>query len=431
MKTNTITILLVTAAALLAVGSALALEKTYEYDKADRLVRCVYSNGVTIEYTYDTQDNRETKVVEGPPTTWDYHLGDTDNNYRFSLSELMRMKQLYRETATHDYHCDPLGGELDGYAPGEDPAAQNCTPHSGDYNPQNWKFSVSEMVRITQLYWATADHAYCADPDGEDGFRVGACSIKRLPYDKSADSGSTISAHCYVAGLHQNDTGTRLAMKLVWESSPGEPVIALGYEGPLPQGWTYVGEEQGSIPELRPKSGDQDELGFVWQDRWEDKGGCQGLFSFVLLADLPLRVDAVRSLEGRMFYRVKGAEGEKRAAVSFTDDLDGDSIPDDEETGSVPEGEETSHTTTEVSDVDGDGIPNILDWDSDGDGVSDAEERRQGTNPYDLDLEKAMPVKHLTWVILAATLVFLGLLLLISESRILPGTALKTPPPQR
>ena len=55
----------VLAILLVFCGSAQALEKSYVYDAANRLVQCSYDNGITIEYTYDTQDNRASKSTTG------------------------------------------------------------------------------------------------------------------------------------------------------------------------------------------------------------------------------------------------------------------------------------------------------------------------------------------------------------------------------
>ncbi|MDM8549354.1 VWA domain-containing protein [Desulfobacterales bacterium HSG2] len=90
-----------------------------------------------------------------------YHSADYNPaDYEISISELLRVIQMYNSPA---YHCDS-GGE-DKYALGT--GDQNCTPHASDYNPQNWKIDLTELLRMIQLYNSSR---YQTDPDGEDGF---------------------------------------------------------------------------------------------------------------------------------------------------------------------------------------------------------------------------------------------------------------------
>jgi len=72
------------------------------------------------------------------------------------------------------YRCaiPPVSTE-DGYlaGPGED---QDCCPHTSDYNPQNWRISLSELLRVIQFYNA-GGYYWCPDavPPTEDGYCVG------------------------------------------------------------------------------------------------------------------------------------------------------------------------------------------------------------------------------------------------------------------
>jgi uncharacterized protein (DUF2141 family) len=94
-----------------------------------------------------------------------YHDADfMPRNYEISLSEVLRMVQFYSGT---DYHCD-AGGE-DGYGPGEGDHS-SCMQHSADYNPPDWKISLSELLRVIQLYNVDVYHP---DADEEDGFAPG------------------------------------------------------------------------------------------------------------------------------------------------------------------------------------------------------------------------------------------------------------------
>ena len=43
-------------------------------------------------------------------------------------------------------------------------------PHHSDYNPQDWRISLSELLRLVQLYNSSGYHP---DPEQEDGFGLG------------------------------------------------------------------------------------------------------------------------------------------------------------------------------------------------------------------------------------------------------------------
>lgn len=88
------------------------------------------------------------------------HSADQDANFRISLSELLRVIQLFN---SGEFHCDETGE--DGYAPG--PGDQSCPHHSSDYTPANWVIGLTELLRLIQLY-NVGGYAVC--PTGEDGF---------------------------------------------------------------------------------------------------------------------------------------------------------------------------------------------------------------------------------------------------------------------
>jgi hypothetical protein len=102
-----------------------------------------------------------TAIDNKPP---EYHSADYNPpDYEISLSELLRVIQIYQTGGA--YHCDP-GGE-DGYALGAED--RKCTPHDSDYKPQDWNISLSEMLRLIQFMTS----GYHSDPAGEDGFAPG------------------------------------------------------------------------------------------------------------------------------------------------------------------------------------------------------------------------------------------------------------------
>ncbi len=94
-----------------------------------------------------------------------YHSADYNPaDWRISLSELLRAIQLYNSAA---YSCG--AATEDGYAPGA--GAHACTPHDSDYITQDWQVSLSELLRLVQLFNLGAYHVR---PGTEDGFEGGA-----------------------------------------------------------------------------------------------------------------------------------------------------------------------------------------------------------------------------------------------------------------
>ncbi|MBI1320985.1 MAG: CHRD domain-containing protein [Candidatus Hydrogenedens sp.] len=95
------------------------------------------------------------------------HSADENGDFELNLSELLRVIQFYNFGG---YHCDE--GNSDGFAPGEDILARNCQPHSSDYNVQDWKITLSEILRLIQLF-NTGGRKYYICEDSEDGYCPG------------------------------------------------------------------------------------------------------------------------------------------------------------------------------------------------------------------------------------------------------------------
>lgn len=94
----------------------------------------------------------------GTPST-DFHAGDVDQDFRFSLSEVLRVCQFYN---VGGYHCD--ASSEDGYAPGLD-GDRSCAPYPSDTDPQNWQIDLAEVMEIIQFY-----NLHCYQPcDGAPG----------------------------------------------------------------------------------------------------------------------------------------------------------------------------------------------------------------------------------------------------------------------
>lgn len=92
------------------------------------------------------------------------HSADTDGDGIFSLSEVMRVVQLYNVGA---YHCD--SSQPDGFAPGF--GQHICSRHESDFLTKDWKIDLSELLRAIQVYNLGSYHA-CED--GEDGYCTGS-----------------------------------------------------------------------------------------------------------------------------------------------------------------------------------------------------------------------------------------------------------------
>lgn len=95
-----------------------------------------------------------------------HHSADTNQDNRIGLSELLRVIQFFNSGG---FHCAP--GTEDGYGPGI-VGDQTCPPHAADYNPQDWRISLSELLRVIQFYNSGGYHA-CPGQGTEDGYCVG------------------------------------------------------------------------------------------------------------------------------------------------------------------------------------------------------------------------------------------------------------------
>ena len=105
-----------------------------------------------------------TEELPEPP----FHSADQDKNYQVSLSELLRVIQFYNSDGIC---CAGEENSEDGFLPrlaGEE--EKNCTPHKSDYNPQDWEITLTELLRLIQLY---NSRGYFPEESGEDGFAPG------------------------------------------------------------------------------------------------------------------------------------------------------------------------------------------------------------------------------------------------------------------
>jgi hypothetical protein len=90
------------------------------------------------------------------------HSADQDGDEVVRLAELLRVVQLYNSGGLR---CD--GGSEDGFAPADGVADTDCPPHASDYAPRDWSISLSELLRLIQLY---SVNGFSECEAGEDGF---------------------------------------------------------------------------------------------------------------------------------------------------------------------------------------------------------------------------------------------------------------------
>lgn len=97
------------------------------------------------------------------------HAADTTQDNQFSLSELLRVIQLFNSGGLH---CATVSSPSeDGYRPGAD-GPQDCDAHDSDYNPADWSISLSELLRLIQLFNSNG-YRECIALNTEDGFCPG------------------------------------------------------------------------------------------------------------------------------------------------------------------------------------------------------------------------------------------------------------------
>ena len=87
-----------------------------------------------------------------------YNSADQNANFEISVSELLRTIQLFNSDG---YQCGASIYREDGFDLGM--GETDCLPHSADYNTQDWKISLSELLRVIQLF-NCGNFYYCVQP---------------------------------------------------------------------------------------------------------------------------------------------------------------------------------------------------------------------------------------------------------------------------
>lgn len=141
------------------------------------------------------------------------HSADQNGDRSVSLSELLRTIQLFNAKG---YHCDDAGE--DGFAPGvtEEHA---CAAHDADYAPQDWHLSLSELLRMIQLFNSTG---YFRSRDTEDGFAP--------DYGVSAKPGWAKHFTPYIDAAAPNAPGYDLPLNLSSIANYGDLAPRLGLQ---------------------------------------------------------------------------------------------------------------------------------------------------------------------------------------------------------
>ncbi len=95
---------------------------------------------------------------EGEP-----HSADQNGDWRIGLSELLRVIQFFN---SQGYHCAGSPGDTeDGFVPGPG-TNYTCTPHDSDYNTQDWRVGLSELLRVIQFFNSGGYHGCTGSEDG-------------------------------------------------------------------------------------------------------------------------------------------------------------------------------------------------------------------------------------------------------------------------
>jgi len=90
------------------------------------------------------------------------HSADQDESGDISLAELLRVVQFYNGGG---FRCDATSE--DGFTLANGVEDTDCPPHSSDYAPRDWEISLSELLRLIQIY-SLEQFVECQS--GEDGF---------------------------------------------------------------------------------------------------------------------------------------------------------------------------------------------------------------------------------------------------------------------
>jgi len=168
------------------------------------------------------------------PRTGDRHHSADYNpaDFSISLSELLRVIQIYNQGG---YHCGGPGSE-DGYALRS--GSHDCTPHDSDYLPDKWEIGLSELLRLIQFYNSAG--GYHRDPAGEDGFSP----VTGGDGNVNGDTVSVSLERVYADDARENVTVNKVAgdlIEIVHEiSNSGDTGQSIAVSASVPDGWKFI-----------------------------------------------------------------------------------------------------------------------------------------------------------------------------------------------
>jgi hypothetical protein len=296
------------------------------------------------------------------------HSADVNKDFKFSLGEFLRVVELHGATPGHDYSTNVVSE--DGYSVGTGPQAG--TPHSSDFDgTSDWRISMKEVLRMIDLFTSTEDHSYSPDPTGDDGFRKGDSaftSVANKSLSVVGDAGSNLVVQREAVG---GQVPGQIEFTVRIDDLGDSDLSALGLIERLPDGWSVSKFGGSSIPFLASDSNS----GMV-EFAFYPAPAFPLTFSYTVDVNLDGNVaTAFKSLSGGTVYRSMSKRGAVeipfQSGYDALTDTDGDGIPD------AVEG---------WGDADGDSMPDFLDFDSDNDGLSDYAEAFSdgvaGYNPF-------------------------------------------------
>ena len=240
----------------------------------------------------------------------EYHSADVNQDHYFSLLELLREIELFTSTTDHSYHCDPLSE--DGFAVGGGDG--NCAPHSGDYLEQDWKFSLPELLRMIELYTSTGNHEYAPDVSSPDGFHPATKTAAETAAKSAKSSVQPDSSDLVMRRTVKtvyNSLGAVLDITIVFNSVDGQQVTSMGLEEHLPSGWSFAGLMVGDMPAVQPRTDACGLLEFAWLPTPFEGGR----FTYRVAKTAGGASEASFTIDGEGLYRVRDVQDLVRVPV--------------------------------------------------------------------------------------------------------------------
>jgi len=192
-----------------------------------------------------------------------HHSVDYSRSWSFELDELLRMVSLfnYSENSrrTGEYHWR-LGTE-DGYASGM--GDQSRRPHTADTD-ENWRFSLLELLRVVSLFNYgennTRTGIYHLSSGGIDGYASGSGVVPLAVGGGSVLRSAAAEGAAIIPRSSSFNVGQ--AFEFTLKAAYGGEPSAFGWEVVLPEGWSYVDDD--SAANVKPSSGQRGALGWAW-----------------------------------------------------------------------------------------------------------------------------------------------------------------------